>query len=206
MDFGLSEEQVLLQETVRRFLAARCPTPRVREIMETPPAHDAELWNGLAELGVPSILVPEVHGGLGQELLDLAIVAEELGYAATPGPFLASAMATVALAHADDEGVKSVAAALASGESVGAIAIGEANGVGLDRLTRAPRVGSPGKAARRGRRGRGFRPRAALATRRGLYLVDAVRRDSINALKTSDMTVRSGRWSLPTRRPNASAG
>mgnify|MGYP001125110267 CR=1 FL=1 len=86
--------------------------------------------------------------GQWQELLDLAIVAEELGYAATPGPFLASAMATVALAHADDVAVKSKwLPKLASGESVGAIAIGEANEEwGLDRLTtRATAGGLTGK-------------------------------------------------------------
>jgi alkylation response protein AidB-like acyl-CoA dehydrogenase len=194
MDFGLSEEQILLQDTVRRFLAARCPTPRVREIMETPAAHDAALWSGLAELGVASILVPETHGGLGQELLDLAIVAEELGYAATPGPFLASAMATVALAHADDDDAKSKwLPGLAGGQAVGAIAIGEASSEwGLDRLTaRASAGGLTGK-----------KPLVASAGIADFVLVAGAGEDGIglylvepgapglvvNGLKTSDMT------------------
>ncbi len=128
MDFGLSEEQGLLQTTVKRFLTERCPTSRVREVMETETAHDAALWRGLAELGTTAIVVPEAQGGLGHELLDLALVAEELGYAATPGPFLTSSMATIALAHATDEEVKTRwLPELASGEAVGAIAIGEAD-------------------------------------------------------------------------------
>ena len=128
MDFGLSDEQALLQDTVRRFLAERCPTSRVREIMETDSAHDATLWRGLAELGVTGIVVPEAAGGLGQELLDLAIVAEELGYAATPGPLLATSMAAIALAHASDESARSRwLPLLASGEAVGAVAFGEAD-------------------------------------------------------------------------------
>ena len=194
MDFGLSEEQVLLQETVRRFLAARCPTPRVREIMETPTAHDAELWRGLAELGVPSILAPEPHGGLGQELLDLAIVAEELGYAATPGPFLASAMATVALAHCDDATAKSRwLPKLASGEALGAIAIGEANEEwGLDRLsTRAGRGGLTGKKPLVAGAGvADFVLVAAVGDEGiGLYSVDAGASGlTVAALKTSDLT------------------
>jgi alkylation response protein AidB-like acyl-CoA dehydrogenase len=194
MDFGLSEEQVLLQETVRRFLAARCPTSRVREIMEAPTAHDAGLWGGLAELGIPSIVVPEARGGLGQELLDLAIVAEELGYAATPGPFLASAMATVALVHAQDESAKSQwLPRLASGEAVGAIAIGEANEEwGLDRLSTQAAGGSL----------TGKKPLVAGAGVAdfllvggvgddgvGLYLVEAGAKGlTAAALKTSDMT------------------
>ena len=199
MDFGLSEEQVLLQETVRRFLAARCPTPRVREIMETPTAHDADLWRGLAELGVPSILVPEAHGGLGQELLDLAIVAEELGYAATPGPFLASAMATVALAHCDDATAKSRwLPKLASGEALGAIAIGEANEEwGLDWLsTRAGRGGLTGKKPLVAGAGvADFVLVAAVGDEGiGLYSVDAGASGlTAAALKTSDLTRPLGR-------------
>ena len=35
MDFGLSEDQVLLKETIRRWLATECPTTRVRAVMES---------------------------------------------------------------------------------------------------------------------------------------------------------------------------
>ena len=50
--------------------------------------HDPALWRGLAELGVTGLLVPAEHGGTGLELLDVALAAEELGWACTPGPFL----------------------------------------------------------------------------------------------------------------------
>src|SRR4249920_476210 len=126
MDFALSEEQDLLQSTVRRFLADRCPTDRVRQIMETETAHDAGLWRGLADLGITAIVVPEADGGLGQDLLDLAVVAEELGYAATPGPFLATSTAAVALAHATDATARAEwLPRVAAGEAIGALAIGE---------------------------------------------------------------------------------
>ncbi len=126
MDFGLSEDQLLLKETIRRFLAEQCPTTRVREIMETDSGHDQALWNGLSELGVGGIVVPEEHGGLARELLDLALVAEELGYAATPGPFLGSAMATVAMIEAENEELRERwLPALASGEAIVTVAFGE---------------------------------------------------------------------------------
>jgi alkylation response protein AidB-like acyl-CoA dehydrogenase len=126
MDFGLSEDQLLLEDTIKRFLAERCPTTRVREIMESPSGHDPKLWKDLADLGVAGLLVPESHGGLGHELLDLALVAEELGYAAAPGPFLGSAMATVALVESDDEGQRERwLPRLASGEIVATLALGE---------------------------------------------------------------------------------
>jgi alkylation response protein AidB-like acyl-CoA dehydrogenase len=92
MDFGLSDEQKLLDDSLRRFLAERVPSTRVRELMETPDAHDAKLWSELAELGVAGCLIAEEHGGAGLSLLDAAVIAAALGHAAAPTPFLGSAV------------------------------------------------------------------------------------------------------------------
>jgi alkylation response protein AidB-like acyl-CoA dehydrogenase len=101
LDFGLSDEQKLLEQTLRRYLAESVPTTRVREIMAGDTAHDARLWADLAELGVVGVLVPEAQDGSGLGMLDAALVAQSLGFAATPAPFLAtSVMAPVALAAA----------------------------------------------------------------------------------------------------------
>jgi len=81
MDFGLSEDQVLLKDTIRRWLDAECPPTRVRAIMESDTGHDPGLWEGLAQLGIPGLNVPAAHGGSGLELLDAALAAEELGWA-----------------------------------------------------------------------------------------------------------------------------
>src|SRR5439155_910859 len=96
MDFGLSPDQVLLKQAIRRWLETECPTARVRAIMESESGHDPRLWEGLAELGVPGLQVPAAHGGAGLELLGLALAAEELGWCCTPGPFPACALATAA--------------------------------------------------------------------------------------------------------------
>ena len=126
MDFDLNDEQRQLQETIRRFLAERCPAERVREIMESDSGHDGDLWKGLADLGVPALLVPEAHGGLASEFLDAALVAEEIGFAAVPGPYLSSTMATVVLKESeDDESKARWLPKLAGGEAIGAVAIGE---------------------------------------------------------------------------------
>jgi len=101
MDFGLSEEQRLLEQTLRRFLAEALPTARVREIMASETAHDAKLWRALAELGVAGVLVAEEHGGGGLGLLDAIVAGQSLAHAAAPAPFLGSSvMAAVALAAA----------------------------------------------------------------------------------------------------------
>lgn len=126
MDFGLSQEQTLLGDTVARFLGDRCSTDRVRAVMAAGDGHDRDLWAGLQELGIGALAVPEAAGGLGSELLDLALVSEALGYAAAPGPFLGAAMAAIALAAGESD--ESWLAKSATGEALGTVAIGERGG------------------------------------------------------------------------------
>ena len=102
MQFGLSEEQVLLQDNVNRFLSDNVPLERVRKYAED--GSDADVWQGLTELGLPALLIPEEHGGLGMTPMDAAIVAESIGYHVAPSPFLGSAiMAPVALSRSDND-------------------------------------------------------------------------------------------------------
>ena len=130
MDFGLSEDQVLLKDTIRRYLDAECPTTRVRAVMEAEGGHDPALWKGLAELGVPGLYVPAEHGGSGLDLLDAALAAEELGRACTPGPYLATTMATVALlASGNATAQRTWLPRIASGDAIVTVAIGEGIGV-----------------------------------------------------------------------------
>src|SRR5688572_12715376 len=99
MDFSLSEEQELLQHTVRSFVAVECPPQTVRTIFDGDRAAVPALSKGLTEIGVAGLAVPESHGGAGLALLELALVAEELGRGAVPVPFLGHALATIALAR-----------------------------------------------------------------------------------------------------------
>ena len=130
MDFGLSEEQELLQETVRSFAERECPPPKLREIFDGEEGHDPALWKGMVEIGLSGLLIPERYGGAGLELLDLALVAEVLGSAALPGPFLGHSLASLALllggSDAEREGWLP---RLAMGEAIGSVALGEAGGL-----------------------------------------------------------------------------
>jgi alkylation response protein AidB-like acyl-CoA dehydrogenase len=139
MDFGLSEDQLLLEETLRGFLAERVPITRVRELRDAGAGSDREIWRGLAELGFTGILVAEAHGGSGLGLLDAALVAQALGHAVTPAPFLASGvMAPVALGALERGETGAWLAGIASGELVFGLAatetfsIREDAGVALD--------------------------------------------------------------------------
>jgi alkylation response protein AidB-like acyl-CoA dehydrogenase len=100
MDFDLSKPQKLLKESARGLLVRECAPGRVRALMETGTAHDGELWRAMAEQGWTGLLVPEEHGGLGLGLVEMAAVAEEMGRACLPGPFLSTLFAAALVERA----------------------------------------------------------------------------------------------------------
>jgi alkylation response protein AidB-like acyl-CoA dehydrogenase len=107
MHFGLSEEQRLFGDALRGFLAEHVTMEARRAAAES--SSHAGFWNGLTELGLPGLLVPEEHGGAGLGLLDAALAAEALGEAAAPTPFLGSAvLAPLALCLLGDPAQQSV--------------------------------------------------------------------------------------------------
>ena len=98
MQFGLSSEQRLLQDSLNQFLRDRAPLARVRRFAEQDEGRAADLTSGLAELGVPALLIAPEFGGIGGTVLDACLVAECLGRYVAPVAFVASAvMAPTAL-------------------------------------------------------------------------------------------------------------
>ncbi len=127
MEFALSEEQELLQETVRGFVAKECPAPRLRVLFDEGAGHDPALWKGLAEMGLTGLVAPEAYGGAGLELLDLALVAEVLGAGALPAPFFGHSLATLAIALGGSDAQRERwLPRLAAGEAIGSVALAEA--------------------------------------------------------------------------------
>src|SRR5262245_54958605 len=124
MDFSLTEEQELLQSTVRDFAAKECPPPKLHAVFDGRREAVPALWKGLAAMGVAGLVVPEAYGGAGLELLDLALVAEELGRGAVPVPFLGHSLATLALARGGDDAQQAGwLPRLASGEARATVAL-----------------------------------------------------------------------------------
>ncbi len=127
MNFDLSDEQKILQETLQTFLANECPSDRARVLFDAGEPNDPALWKGLAELGLTGLLIPEAYGGAGLALLDAVAAAEVLGRAATPGPFFAHTLAGLAIALAGSDAQRRAwLPRLASGEAVGTVAFAEA--------------------------------------------------------------------------------
>ncbi len=130
MDFGLSEDQLLLEQTVRGFLADQVAIERVRDQRQKAGSkscpNDRAIWSQLAELGIAGIVVPEEQGGSGLGLLDAVIVSQALGHAVTPTPFLATAvMAPTALEAVGGKLAEDWLAGIASGELVVGVAVTE---------------------------------------------------------------------------------
>ena len=130
MEFGLSSEQTLLQDSVTRYLDDQSPLDEVRKI-STGESTEQTFWAGLADLGIPGILISESNGGLGLGNLDAAVVAEALGYHVTPSPFLSSAViAPVALQAAGVE--ENLLGTVATGETRIGVALAEGLGARND--------------------------------------------------------------------------
>jgi len=130
VNFGLSEEQELLQETIDRFISNECGLVRLHEIFDGDSAHDPNLWEGLMTLGLGGLTVPESYGGAGLELVDLALAAEVMGRHALPGPYLGHALAALAIQLGGSEAQKERwLPGLATGDRIGTLAVGEGDGV-----------------------------------------------------------------------------
>jgi alkylation response protein AidB-like acyl-CoA dehydrogenase len=100
MDFDLSKPQKLLKQSARDLLTRECKPERVRHLMSTDTAYDADLWRAVTDQGWTGIIIPEQFGGLGLTVVELAAIAEEMGRALLPGPLFSTIFASAALIHA----------------------------------------------------------------------------------------------------------
>ena len=86
MNFELSEEQQLLQQTVRQFLENECPATQLRAVFEGETGFDPALWKGMVEMGLAGLHLPERFGGAGLEMIDLALGVGVAGLGRRAGP------------------------------------------------------------------------------------------------------------------------
>jgi len=90
VDFNYSNEQIALQETLRRFISRDYEFERRRELARSELGFSAEAWAQYAELGLLSLPFPEEFGGLGGNAVDVMLVMEQIGRGLLLEPFLSS--------------------------------------------------------------------------------------------------------------------
>ena len=130
MHFDLTEEQKMLQDSVNGFLADQNDDAALTRYIDSD-TPDIDLWDAISELGLPAILVPEEHGGLGMDLLTAAVVMESMGFNGTPSNFAYHCLAALAIASGgSDEQKTRWLPGIASGEIRATFACAEALGDG----------------------------------------------------------------------------
>jgi alkylation response protein AidB-like acyl-CoA dehydrogenase len=106
MDFSFSSDQTLLKNSARAFLDEHCKPAAVRLTWDDPRGESETMWKEMAQLGWLGLALPEAYGGSGLGMVETAILLDELGRAAYPGPFWPTALAAAAIADGGTEGQK----------------------------------------------------------------------------------------------------
>lgn len=136
MDFQPTDEQEQLRASVRSVLRQACPPGLVRQVFEASDETGAAgvagpLWRQMVDLDWPTLAIPEEFGGLGLGFVELCLVAEELGRAVAPGPFIPTVTQFVPMVRetANPSQAKAVLTDVGEGRTTGTLALAEpANG------------------------------------------------------------------------------
>jgi alkylation response protein AidB-like acyl-CoA dehydrogenase len=124
MSIAITEEHRELAETVADFLTARGARAANRALLEAKGEELPAFWRELGELGWLGLHLPEEHGGSGFGLPELVIVAEQMGRAIAPGPFIPTVTASAAIAALGSDDVQAkLLPGLADGSIRGAVAL-----------------------------------------------------------------------------------
>jgi alkylation response protein AidB-like acyl-CoA dehydrogenase len=125
----LTEEQGMLRDSAKSFLADNAPVSELRKLRDTRSADgfNRHLWKQFAEMGFTGVLIPEAFGGMGLGLVEAGVVMEEIGRNLTASPFLASSVvaATALLSAGTDAQKQATLPKIASGELIATLAVDE---------------------------------------------------------------------------------
>ncbi len=127
MDFSLTQDQRMMQESLSRTLAEASSLDRVRKFSADPTDRGTDIWRTLSDFGLAGIVAPEEHGGMGLGLLDAALASEALGHAVAPVPFMGVVLAPIALMRGGSDAQQAEwLPRLASGEVLAGAVLSEA--------------------------------------------------------------------------------
>lgn len=126
MPLFLNEDQTMLRDTARDFVADSAPVSHMRKLRDDndQTGFSRDLWKQFADMGFTGILIDEAQGGLGLGHVEAGVVLEEIGRNLSPSPFLQTAVAAVEAMKGTPHADRWFPGILA-GETVAAFAIDE---------------------------------------------------------------------------------
>ena len=130
MDFALSEDNLVLQQSARTFLEKEISLARV--LVPGATVADADYagnWTKIAAMGWQGLVIEEAFGGLGLSCIDLAMILGEMGRTLAPSPFLGTLFGAWALQKGGTQEQKErILPQVADGAAKLALAVAESNG------------------------------------------------------------------------------
>src|SRR5512134_3692071 len=128
MDFSFTPDQTLLKNSARAFLDEHCKPATIRLLWDDPRGESEAMWKEMAQLGWLGLSLPEEHGGSALGMVETALLLEELGRAAYPGPYWPTMLAASAIAETGTEAQKQRwLGAIASGDARATVALLDAD-------------------------------------------------------------------------------
>jgi alkylation response protein AidB-like acyl-CoA dehydrogenase len=124
MSIAITDEHRALAQTVSDFLDKNGARTASRALLTAENEELPAFWGEVGQLGWLGLHLPEEHGGSGFGLPELVIVAEEMGRAVAPGPFVPTVIASAVLATAGSAQTQArLLPGLADGSAIGAVAL-----------------------------------------------------------------------------------
>ncbi|MDH0426649.1 acyl-CoA dehydrogenase family protein [Stutzerimonas stutzeri] len=90
MNFDFSDDQRMLRDHARRFLSEAGDFHSLRQTLASGEGYSQALWQQISEQGWQGVAIAETHGGLELGMLELCVLAEELGRVVAPVPFFST--------------------------------------------------------------------------------------------------------------------
>ena len=126
MNLDFAEEQQILREASRDFLANEFPKKLVREVEDDPTSFRSDIWKKMAEVGWIGLTIPEEYGGSGGSFMDLVVLLEEMGRACLIAPFFSTVVCTFPIMDiGNEEQKRELLPKIANGEAIFTLALTE---------------------------------------------------------------------------------
>jgi alkylation response protein AidB-like acyl-CoA dehydrogenase len=125
MDFDFTQEQIMLRDLSREFLTRESTPKSVRSLMDDPRGFSDATWQQMADMGLHGLTIDAGYGGQGIGMVELALVLDEMGRAAYPGPYFATSVlaATAIAASGQDNQMARYLPDIASGRTRATLAL-----------------------------------------------------------------------------------